>query len=214
MAEKTASLAGQAYERIRQNILNLTYPPGMSLTEAMLTEELDMSRSPVRSAIQKLEAEGLIITDYHKSMTVKDLTDKDISEMYQFRELMESAAFQLIFSSGRNEEYSYRLEEKVVRMCALENNLYEWQRMDNAMHMEIISIFENSRINKIYENNLSELLRIGQYSIKNGMNILRTNENLRKMVRYMREGSFDNSYAILRDDHLITGRDSALRERR
>ena len=193
MAEKTASLAGQAYERIRQNILNLTYPPGMPLTEAMLTKELNMSRSPVRSAIQKLEAEGL---------------------MYQFRELMESAAFQLIFSSGRYNEYSYRLEEKVVRMCALENNLYEWQRMDNAMHMEIISIFENSRINKIYENNLSELLRIGQYSVKNGMNIPKTNENLRKMVRHMRDGSFDKSYAILRDDHLITGKDSALKRRR
>ena len=66
MAEKTASLAGQAYERIRQNILNLTYPPGMPLTEAMLTKELNMSRSPVRSAIQKLEAEGLIVSDYHK----------------------------------------------------------------------------------------------------------------------------------------------------
>ncbi|MCI9217871.1 GntR family transcriptional regulator [Lachnospiraceae bacterium 42-17] len=214
MAEKTASLAGQAYERIRQNILNLTYPPGMPLTEAMLTKELNMSRSPVRSAIQKLEAEGLIVSDYHKSMTVKDLTDKDIREMYQFRELMESAAFQLIFSSGRYNEYSYRLEEKVVRMCALENNLYEWQRMDNAMHMEIISIFENSRINKIYENNLSELLRIGQYSVKNGMNIPKTNENLRKMVRHMRDGSFDKSYAILRDDHLITGKDSALKRRR
>ena len=92
MAEKTASLAGRAYERIRQNILNLTYPPGMPLTEAMLTEELNMSRSPVRSAIQRLEAEGLIISDYHKSMTVKELTDQDISEIYQFRELMETAA--------------------------------------------------------------------------------------------------------------------------
>lgn len=214
MAERTASLAGQAYERIKQNILNLTYPPGMPLTEAMLTEELAMSRSPVRSAIQKLEAEGLIISDYHKSMTVKGLTDKDISEMYQFRELMESAALELIFSSGRNEEYSYRIEEKVVRMCALENNLYEWQKTDNAMHMEIISIFDNSRINKIYENNLSELLRIGQYSIKNGMNISRTNENLRKMVRYMREGSYEKCCAVLRDDHLTTGRNSALKERR
>lgn len=213
MAEKTASLAGRAYERIRQNILNLTYPPGMPLTEAMLTEELNMSRSPVRSAIQRLEAEGLIISDYHKSMTVKELTDQDISEIYQFRELMETAALKLIFSSGRNEEYSYRIEEKVVRMCALEQDLYEWQQTDNAMHMEIISIFGNSRINKIYENNLSELLRIGQYSVKNGMNISKTNESLRKMVRYMREGSYEKSCRVLREGHLITGRDSALKER-
>ena len=51
MAEKTASLARQAYKKIKQNILDLTYPPGMPLTEALLTKELQMSRSPVRSAI-------------------------------------------------------------------------------------------------------------------------------------------------------------------
>ena len=213
MAEKSSSLTLQAYERIKQNILDLTYPPGMPLTEAILTKELNMSRSPVRSAIQLLQTEGLIVSDYHKSMTVKGLSDKDIIEMYQLRELIETAAFQLIFTSGRNEEYSYRIEEKVVRMCAFEHDAYEWEVTDNAMHMEIVSIFGNSRINKIYENNLSELLRIGQYSVKNGMHIPKTNENLRKMVRYMREGDYEKSFEILKNDHFKTGKSSALKER-
>ena len=62
MAEKTTSLAVQAYEKIKENILNLTYPPGTQLTEAMLTRELGMSRSPIRSAIQMLQTEGLIVS--------------------------------------------------------------------------------------------------------------------------------------------------------
>ena len=180
MAEKTISLADQAYARIKENILNLTYPPGMTLTEAMLTKELGMSRSPVRTAIDMLQTEGLIVSDYYKSMMVREITDKDIQELYQLRELLEGAAFQEIFTSGRQEEYSYRIEEKVVRMCAVSGDLYDWEVADTAMHMEIISIFENERINRIYENNLSELIRIGQYSIKNGMRIPRTNENLKK----------------------------------
>lgn len=53
---------------------------------------------------------------------------------------------------------------------------------DTAMHMEIISIFDNDRINRIYENNLSELIRIGQYSIRNGMKIPKNNDNLKKMI--------------------------------
>ena len=44
MSGKAKSLADQAYETIKQNILNLTYPPGMPLTEAKLAEELGMSR--------------------------------------------------------------------------------------------------------------------------------------------------------------------------
>ena len=213
MAEKTASLARQAYKKIKQNILDLTYPPGMPLTEALLTNELQMSRSPVRSAIQKLQTEGLLVSDYYKSITVKEITQKDILEIYQLRELIEEAAFRLIFSSGRNEEYSYRIEEKIVRMCAVSSDLYEWEVADAAMHLEIISIFDNDRINRIYKNNLSEFIRIGQYSVKNGMHIPQTNANLRNMVRYMREGNFEKSYDILRTLHLESGMDNALKGR-
>ncbi len=211
MAEKTTSLAVQAYEKIKENILNLTYPPGTQLTEAMLTRELGMSRSPIRSAIQMLQTEGLIVSDYYKSMTVREITDQDINELYQIRELLEGAAFKLIFSSGRNEEFSYRIEEKVVRMCAAAENPYQWEIADTSMHMEIISIFENNRINKIYENNLSELVRIGQYSVRNGMQITKTNENLKKMIEYMRNGKSEESYEILKTDHFDTGRHSALK---
>ena len=213
MAEKVTSLANQAYEKIKHNILNLTYPPGMPLTEAMLTAELGMSRSPVRSAIQMLQAEGLIVSDYYKSMTVREITDKDITEIYQLRELLERAAFELIFDSGKNVEYSYRIEEKVVRMCAAAGDVYEWEVADTAMHMEIISIFDNERIKKIYENNLSEFIRIGQYSVKNGMHIPETNENLKKMVAYMRENNYEKSYEILKADHFGTGKNRALEGR-
>ena len=109
MAEKKKSLADQAYEIIKNNIMNLTYPPGMPLTEALLTEELGMSRNPVRTALKMLQSEGLIVTDYYKSMTVKEITDKDINELYQLRELLEGSAFKLIFEGGKAEEYSYRM---------------------------------------------------------------------------------------------------------
>ena len=158
MAEKKKSLADQAYEIIKNNIMNLTYPPGMPLTEALLTEELGMSRNPVRTALKMLQSEGLIVTDYYKSMTVKEITDKDINELYQLRELLEGSAFKLIFEGGKAEEYSYRIEEKVVHMCAVASDVYKWELADTQMHLEIVSIFNNDRITKFYESNLSELV--------------------------------------------------------
>ena len=210
MAEKHISLADQAYETIRTNILNLTYPPGMQLTEAKLTADLNMSRNPVRTAIKMLQSEGLIVTDYYKSMTVKEITDKDIRDIYQLRELLEGSAFRLIFTTGRHEEYSFRIEEKVVRMCASAGDIYQWELADTNMHMEIVSIFENERINRIYENNLSELIRMGHRSVKNGMNITKTNENLKNMVQLMREDKCEEAYAILKADHFTIGKETAL----
>ena len=210
MAEKHISLADQAYETIRTNILNLTYPPGMQLTEAKLTADLNMSRNPVRTAIKMLQSEGLIVTDYYKSMTVKEITDKDIRDIYQLRELLEGNAFRLIFTTGRHEEYSFRIEEKVVRMCASAGDIYQWELADTNMHMGLVSIFENERINRIYENNLSELIRMGQRSVKNGMNITKTNENLKNMVQLMREDKCEEAYAILKADHFTIGKETAL----
>lgn len=212
MAEKTTSLADLAYEKIKQNIMDLTYPPGMSLTESMLARELGISRSPVRSAIQMLQIEGLIESDYYKSMTVKDITPQDIKEIYQLRELLEGYAFRFIFTSGQYEKYSYRIEEKVVRMCACANDVYRWEIADTDMHLEIIHALNNRRINKTYENTLSELIRIGQFSVKNGMRVPATNDNLKKMVEFMRAGDYENSFAILKADHFEIGKDSALKE--
>ncbi len=212
MSEKSSSLADQAYEKIKQNIMNLTYPPGMPLTEAMLTRELGMSRSPIRSAVKMLQTEGLIESDYYRSITVKDITRQDIEEIYQLRELLETYAFRQIFALGKHVEYSYRIEEKVVRMCAAAGDVYKWEIADTDMHMEIIHALQNSRINKVYENTLSELIRIGQCSVKNGMRIPKTNENLKKMVQYMREGDYERSFAILKADHFEIGKDSALKE--
>ena len=210
MAEKHVSLADQAYKTIRTNILNLTYPPGAQLTESKLASDLNMSRSPVRTAIKMLQADGLLVSDYYKSMTVKGITRKDILEIYQLRELIEGSAFRFIFTSGRYEEYSYRIEEKVVRMCAAAGDLYQWELADTSMHMEIISIFDNERINRIYENNMSELIRMGQYSVRHGMVISKTNENLKKMVLLMRENNYQAAYAVLKEDHFTIGKETAL----
>ena len=46
-------------------------------------------------------------------------------------------------------------------MCAAASDPYAWEVADTDMHMEILSILDNERINRIYENNLSEQIRIG-----------------------------------------------------
>lgn len=208
-AKRKTSLADQAYEVIKKNIINLTYPPGMPLTEALLTEELNMSRNPIRTALKMLESEGLIVSDFCKSMTVKEITEEDINDIYQLRELFEGEAFKKIFASGRATEYSYRIEEKVVRMCASAHDVYDWEVADANMHMEIVSIFENERINRFYQSNLAELIRMGLCSVKNGMEITSTNENLKRMVEYMRADDYENAFAILKNDHFVTGKNSA-----
>ena len=207
---KRLSLSDKAYSIIKENIVNLTFPPGMILTEVKLAEELNMSRNPIRSAIKHLQAEGLIVTDFHKAMMVREITEDDIREIYELREIIETKAFKTIFETNQHEAYSYKLEEAVIKMCAAAEDVYQWEVADTKIHMIIVSVLENERINKIYEQNLAESIRMGLYTVKNGIVMQQTNDNLRKMIKYMRDGDYENSFKILMEDHFTLALDRLL----
>lgn len=57
---KTISLANQVYDRLEYNILSGAYAPGEIISETRLSEELGVSRTPIREAMAKLAHEKLI----------------------------------------------------------------------------------------------------------------------------------------------------------
>lgn len=204
------SLMDRAYATIKKRILNLTYPPGSALTEAGLAEELRTSRMPVRMAVRRLENEGWLIADFRRKIRVKSVTRKDVLEIYQLRTLLEGNALQLIFDQKKTWEYSHRIEEKVVRIKAAQHDLYEWERADTEMHMEIVRIYANERINRIYRGNQDELIRIGLLSGKTEFHVQETIEGLYRFVTAIREERLPEAMEILRREHLEAGRDLAL----
>ena len=60
MPRAAGSLADQAYDRFREGLRNGDLRPGQRVLEVELAERLGMSRTPVREAIRRLQAEGLI----------------------------------------------------------------------------------------------------------------------------------------------------------
>lgn len=205
------SLMDMAYEIIKKRIINLTYLPGSSLTEAGLAQELQTSRMPIRMAVRRLENEGWLIADYRKKIRVKDITRKDVLEIYQIRSLLESNALQMIFDLKKTWEYSHRIEEKVVRIKASQKDLYEWELADTEMHMEIVSIYENERINRIYRSNQDELIRIGLMSQKREGYVEEIIAGLYRFVEAIQKGNLPAAMEILRRDHLEAGQELALK---
>lgn len=212
LSKKTESLSDLAYNHIKENILNLKYSPGSILTESGLAAELNMSRMPIRTAVIALENEGLLISEHYKSIKVKEITEKDILEIYQLRELLEVNALKMIFELKKTYEYSYRIEEKTVRMRAAQNDFYKWEKADTELHMEIVSIYENERINRIYNNNQDELVRIGILSKKSKAHVEHINKRLDKFVECIRNNIYDEALEILMIDHITSGKDMALKQ--
>ncbi len=85
------SLAGQAYARLRDAIASGELRPGARLREEDLAKHMQMSRTPLREAVRRLEAEGFF-TRESRSLVVASLDHQAVSELYAMREVLEGTA--------------------------------------------------------------------------------------------------------------------------
>lgn len=86
------ALPSGAYDQIRQGIVEGRYAPGSRLIEQRLAEELELSRTPVREALRRLEAEGLVVSERNRGSVVRPVTARDVEDLYDLRVRLESLA--------------------------------------------------------------------------------------------------------------------------
>lgn len=86
------SLRGKVFHQLQNEILNGKYNPGDSLVETKLSEELGVSRTPIREAIRQLELEGLVQSIPNKGVFVTGISYQDIEDIYTIRMLIEGLA--------------------------------------------------------------------------------------------------------------------------
>ncbi|HOJ09574.1 MAG TPA: GntR family transcriptional regulator [Clostridiales bacterium] len=91
--DRTAtSLGAKIFKQLQNDILNGKYEPGDILTEMKLSEELGVSRTPIREALKQLELEGLVKSTPGRGVVVQGITDKDIEDIYTIRMMIEGLA--------------------------------------------------------------------------------------------------------------------------
>ena len=86
---KQQSLTDKAYDYIKEQILLQNLVPGSPLNEIQLSEELSMSRTPIRDAIKRLELDGLVEVLPRRGTFIKHLTPTEIIMYYEIAEGLE-----------------------------------------------------------------------------------------------------------------------------
>jgi DNA-binding GntR family transcriptional regulator len=92
MAGRPGTAVSDIYLAIRDRIVAGEYAPGLRLSQQQLAEELKVSRTPLREALQKLEAEGLVIGQANRGMEVAPVSLDDVESAYAVRLMVEPVA--------------------------------------------------------------------------------------------------------------------------
>jgi len=132
---KKKSISGNVYKTLKSRIYNLEYRPGRSLSVASLSKELEISRSPVRDALQHLAQENLVQI-FPKSGTRVSLINIHLMEEERFvRKSLELSALKEMFYDSTTPILE-AMEESIERQKSIDfkNDLINFLKEDDAFH--------------------------------------------------------------------------------
>ncbi len=108
------TLRAKAFQTLREMIISYQLRPGMPLRLGELSEMLNMSQTPIREALTRLEAEGLIQRDGQRGYVVRLLNSDEVDDLFAFRLILEVAAAKMA-ARAISEESSKELAEIVEK---------------------------------------------------------------------------------------------------
>lgn len=142
--KKQLPLKERAYRLIKDKIVTCEMMPGVDISEEELAKELGSSRTPIREAILRLEQEKFVTVYPRKGCIVSYITNRDIHEVFQIREIIEPQAAKIV-CGNISEEKLIDFKERFGQI-GLEGNLIndtEFFELDIEFHKYIVNSTNN-----------------------------------------------------------------------
>lgn len=144
-----------AYEKIKQLILEEEIQPGDMIGENQVAEYLNMSRTPIREAIRRLEAEGVLYAKKGLGTFLRTLTLKDIKDIFEVRESLEIIAAHTAIKEITYEEVDELKDEFLTLLERYHSgetiDKMEFGRIDGKIHSLVVERSENEYVKILME---------------------------------------------------------------
>lgn len=159
------SKTSRVYERIKGKIITLELTPGFPINEANLALSLGVSKTPIREALRQLERDGLVEAVEARGSVVSHITPREIGDVFQIRELIESGAARRAAMFGGNDELARELQHERL-LLQLDSNgeelSDEWGGWEDV-HLAIVKSLGNVLLVELYSRLIDRIIRIRNY---------------------------------------------------
>ena len=153
MVANTSTALADAYLRIKKNILELRYQPGQKLSEARLAAELQLGRSPIRSALARLERDGWVRVLPQNGTFVRRFSPEEVASMSELRLLLEAHAASVASIRITAEELGMlRAKFESLKAKGAAKNFAEFLALDDLFHGTVYRLGGNPFITQILTN--------------------------------------------------------------
>lgn len=156
-------MSDSAYEALESAIVRCELPPGTPLVDRQLSEALGVSRTPIRDALQSLEAVGLVVR-VRGRYAVAGFDPDDIRELFQMRRLLEPPGLEELATTwdpATVEELATFFDD--VGAPGPPGPYEQYLARDHAFHKRVVALAGNSRLVRFYGIGEKQINRIRHY---------------------------------------------------
>ncbi|WP_395103739.1 GntR family transcriptional regulator [Actinomadura sp. SCN-SB] len=189
-----------AYEVVRQMILSGEAAAGARLGEAELAETLGLSRTPVREALQRLGADGLVEVLPHRGARVVRWTRDDLDEIFELRALLEPYAAARAARLGTDRAALDELNELCAGMerAVADGDLAKVAELNSRFHVAIIDASGNRRLPTILTSVMHAPLILGTFRRYDAEAMERSMHHHREVVSALAAGDPEWAESVMR----------------
>lgn len=202
----TKSQAIKAYEAIRRDVISQKLKSGSPINESELAKKLNMSRTPIREALQRLVADGLVDVIPRRGAFIRAFGAEDIFRCYEAAEALEGMAVYLIatrYSQGEIHRDSLKELERLVSL--MEMNLEKkdgmaWASNDDLFHVTIYKLCGNSSIIEFLQK-IKGQLNCALWFMSPYVDKKESNREHREIVKAIMAGDAERARAVMQGQY-------------
>jgi DNA-binding GntR family transcriptional regulator len=192
------TLQQRVYEHLRAEILEGELEPGTELAEVALSEQLGVSRGPIREAIGRLAAEGLVNVRPRRGAVVRSLSKEEFLELYQVREALERMAVHLAVPRMTETQLKELAAlNEVMDASAAREDVQGFFEANVAFHARLLEASGNVKLQELYRQLLGQLGRYRLRSLTLRGNLQRSVSEHAAILRAARRGDADRAAQLM-----------------
>jgi len=199
-AQAKTTRVDTAYEMLKGEILLNRMPSGYQAPEPEIAAKLGMSRTPVREALIRLEAEGLIELIPRRGVRVLPILAQDMAEIYQILTALEPEAAADVAARGLTEVEFAALDEATTEMelALARDDLDSWAAADDRFHRKLLEIHGNRRMAAMIATLSDQAHRARMVTLRMRKKPVNSTRDHRTILNHIRAGDQEAARAAFR----------------
>jgi len=199
----------KAYRKLRDRIFSGDYAPGVRLKERQLCADLEVSRTPVREALRRLESEGLVQIEPRRGGVVSHIDAEEAEEIFALGAVIESFAAKMAAQKATAEGVA-ALDDVVAAMAAVlergdDTCRADYMKLDGELHSRIVAMADSRRLSAALQQVVGVPVLVQAFNRYTPEHLRQSFDQHRALVDAIRERDGEWAESTMRY-HILSGR--------